>query len=142
MTNPSEKTVQAWIRLVRAYGKAMSEIEQALIENNLPPLSWYDMLLELERAGGKGLRQFELESALLLKQYSVSRLVEKVEKKQHLRREISKDDGRGKRIVITQSGKELRQRMWLVYGPKIEATIGQKLNPTQCSELTTLLGKL
>lgn len=139
MTIPSDITVQTWIHFVRAYGSAMSDIEQALIDNNLPPLSWYDVLLELEKAGNKGLRQFELERALLLKQYSVSRLVEKIEKNQYLRRETSKEDKRGKRLIITDKGKDLRQQMWQVYGPKIDNIIGQKLTQSQCKELSALL---
>ncbi len=142
MTYPTDETVQTWIRLIRAYNQSMSEIEQALSDSDFPPLSWYDMLLELERAGNKGLRQYELERALLLKQYSVSRLVEKIEKKQYLKREASKDDGRGKVIIITEKGKDLRQRMWHIYGPKIEAVIGQKLSPEECRELNSLLGNL
>ena len=86
MTYPTDETVQTWIRLIRAYNQSMSEIEQALSDSDFPPLSWYDMLLELERAGNKGLRQYELERALLLKQYSVSRLVEKIEKKKYLKK--------------------------------------------------------
>ncbi|MEP2947374.1 MAG: MarR family winged helix-turn-helix transcriptional regulator [Lentilitoribacter sp.] len=142
MTYPSDVTVQTWIRLIRAYNQSVLEIEKALSDSDFPPLSWYDMLLELERAGNKGLRQFELEHALLLKQYSVSRLVEKIEKKQYLKRETSKEDGRGKVIIITEKGKELRQRMWRVYGPKMEAVIGQKLSSAQCHELKSLLGNL
>lgn len=142
MTIPSDVTVQTWIQLARAFGAAMSSIEKALQDNALPPLSWYDVLLELERIEGAGLRQFELENALLLKQYSVSRLVEKIEKDGCLRRVATKEDGRGKRLLITKKGKELRQKMWLIYGPKIEDVIGKKMSQAQCKELGTLLGKL
>jgi DNA-binding MarR family transcriptional regulator len=142
MTMPSEITVQTWIWLVRAYGAAISDIEQALIDKGLPPLSWYDVLLELERAEDTGMRQFELEQALLLKQYSVSRLVERIGKEGYLRREPCISDGRGKRLMLTGSGKELRQRMWLIYGPKMQEVVGQKLTQNQCTELGGLLEKL
>lgn len=142
MTMPSEITVQTWIQLARAFAAAMTTIEQALLDNGLPSLSWYDVLLELERVESSGLRQFELEKSLLLKQYSVSRLVEKIEKEGCLQRVASKEDGRGKRLLITQKGKELRQEMWLVYGPKIEQVIGQKISQAQCLELGTLLERL
>ena len=136
---PSRSTEHTWIWLARAYGAAINDIEQTLTDNNLPPLSWYDILRELERVGDKGLRQFELENALLLKQYSVSRLVERIEKKGLLRREPCETDGRGKRLILTREGKELRQRMWQIYGPKIEEVIGMKLSRKQCIELSGLL---
>jgi DNA-binding MarR family transcriptional regulator len=142
MTMPSDTTVQTWIRLARAYNAAMSDIEQTLIDNDLPPLSWYDILLELQRVGDTGLRQFELEHTLLLKQYGVSRLVERIEKAGYLSREPCKEDGRGKRLIITGEGEELRQRMWMIYGPKLQEIFGHKLTQEQCKELGILLGGL
>jgi len=139
---PSETTVQTWIRLARTYNEAMSNIEQALIDNGLPQLGWYDILLELERAQDDGLRQFELEHTLLLKQYGVSRLVERIEREGYLRREPCADDKRGKRLIITDEGKELRRCMWRIYGPRIEESFGQKLTQAQCKDLGVLLGKL
>ncbi len=142
MTMPSNTTIQTWIRLARAYSEAMSGIERALADNDMPPLSWYDILLELERVQGVGIRQFELEHTLLLKQYGVSRLVERIEREGYLRREFCTDDKRGKHLIITDKGKELRRRMWLIYGPKIEEAVGQKLTQKQRKDLSSLLGML
>jgi len=142
MTMPSDTTVTTWIELARAYGRAMATIEQALTDHHLPPLSWYDLLLELERAGEAGLRQFELEDALLLRQYSVSRLAERLENEGYLWRKRSAEDGRGKYLIITDKGKHLRQRMWQGYGAKIEEAVGKKLSPGQCHTLSALLSEL
>ena len=48
---PCESTLCAWTRLVRAHQAAMSRVERALKAADLPPLDWYDVLVELERAG-------------------------------------------------------------------------------------------
>ena len=58
---------------------AMSRVESALKAAGLPPLAWYEVLVELERAGGCGLRPFALEEALLLPQYGLSRLLARME---------------------------------------------------------------
>ena len=50
--HPSEPIVRAWARLTKAQRRALASIEQALGAAKLPPLAWYDVLLELERAGG------------------------------------------------------------------------------------------
>jgi DNA-binding MarR family transcriptional regulator len=142
MPMPTETTVQTWILVARAYGAAITKIENALAAESLPPLIWYDILIELEREKHAGLRQYELEQALLLKQYSVSRLVERIEKEGYLRREPSKTDGRGKRMIITSEGVKLRQRMWLIYGPKIQEAFGQKLTEKQCNQLGSLMAEL
>ena len=60
----------------------------------------------------------------------------------YLRREPCKEDGRGKRLIITGEGKDLRQRMWLIYGPKLQEIFGRILTQGQCKELGSLLGAL
>jgi DNA-binding MarR family transcriptional regulator len=45
-------------------------------------------------------------------------------------------------LVITSAGKTLRRRMWSVYGPAIQATIGEHLSPKQVETLNALLGTL
>jgi len=105
-------------------------------------LVWYDVLLELERSDKAGLRPFELEQELLLPQYGISRLIDRIEKAGHLRRETCQNDGRGLRLLITKTGKKLRRQMWIVYGPAIESAVGKNLNSTQASELSNLLAQL
>ncbi|MBL4720405.1 MAG: winged helix-turn-helix transcriptional regulator [Alphaproteobacteria bacterium] len=142
MKNPTDLTIQTWVRLVRAQQTALSSVEAALKKAGHPPLVWYDVLLELERAGADGLRPFELESALLLRQYGVSRLVERIEKAGYLAREACEDDARGQRLILTPAGRDCRREMWSTYAPAIEASVGSKLTPAQTKTLSDLLGKL
>ncbi len=134
--------MRAWARLLRAQRTALASVEGTLKDAGLPPLTWYDLLLELERAGEGGLRPFELERELLLPQYGVSRLIERVEKAGYLKREACEDDGRGQRLVITESGRKLRRKMWPVYGKAIEAAVGTRLSAAEASALSGLLVKL
>lgn len=142
MNKPADSTMKAWVRLLRAHRTALSSVEKALKAADLPPLTWYDLLLELERAGKGGLRPFELERELLLPQYGVSRLIERLEKAGHLRREACEEDGRGQRLVITESGRELRWKMWPVYGNAIENAVGARLTSAETRSLSGLLVKL
>jgi|SRR5271166_5688593 len=138
---PSETVVRAWARLTKAQRRALASIEQALSAAKLPPLAWYDVLLELERAGGS-LRPFELEREMLLAQYNLSRLIDRMEEAGYVERRALKEDRRGQVIVISSAGKTLRRRMWSVYGPAIQATIGDHLSPKQVDALSALLGAL
>jgi DNA-binding MarR family transcriptional regulator len=139
--NPSETVVRAWVRLIKAQRQALGAIEQALSAAKLPPLAWYDVLLELERAGGK-LRPFELERAMLLAQYNLSRLIDRLEKAGYVERRACANDGRGQEIAITPAGKSIRRRMWSVYGPAIQGAVGASLSAKQVATLSTLLGAL
>src|ERR1700751_3913382 len=78
--NPSQTVERAWARLIKAQRTALGSVEGALKAAGLPPLAWYDALLELERAGAPGLRPFELERAMLLEQYNLSRLLDRMER--------------------------------------------------------------
>jgi DNA-binding MarR family transcriptional regulator len=139
-TQPSESVVKAWARLTRAQQLALAAIEAALKKAGLPPLSWYDALLELERAGEKGLRPFELEREMLLAQYNLSRLIERLSRAGYVSRQVCKDDGRGQVLLITPAGRAMRRRMWSVYGPAIQAAIGTRLSEAEIERLTAVLG--
>ena len=64
--NPSSTVTRAWARLVKAQQLAQEAIESRLKAAQLPPLAWYDALLELERAGACGLRPFESTRTALI----------------------------------------------------------------------------
>jgi DNA-binding MarR family transcriptional regulator len=139
---PSKTTVGAWAHLLKAQRKALASVENALESAGLPPLGWYDALLELERAGERGLRPFELEREMLLAQYNVSRLIDRISKAGYVERLACEDDGRGQLVVITAQGKDIRRRMWTVYGPAIQVALGSHLSEREIEKLLTLLGKL
>jgi DNA-binding MarR family transcriptional regulator len=141
-SNPREAAIRAWARLTRVQQMALVAIERALKSAGLPPLAWYDSLLELERAGDKGLRPYELEREMLLAQYNLSRLIDRIEQAGYVGRRPCDDDGRGQVIVITAAGKEIRKRMWAVYQPAIQGAVGDHLSPAQIKTLDALLGQL
>lgn len=142
MTKSPDETVTAWTRLLRAHTATLSQVEARLKESGLPPLGWYDVLLELERAGSAGLSASELERSLLLPQYGISRLLKRLEDAGYLSRTNSKTDGRSHVIRITAKGRSIRRRMWKTYDKAINEVIGDKLTRKQSTELATLLGKL
>jgi DNA-binding MarR family transcriptional regulator len=139
---PSGIVVRAWARLMKAQQLALAAIERELKEAGLPPLVWYDVLLELERAGNDGLRPFELERAMLLAQYNLSRLIDRIERAGYLERRACEDDGRGQSIVITERGKAIRRKIWPVYARVIESSVGSNLSAKQAEALDDLLGLL
>lgn len=140
---PSDTATDAWIALVRAHQKALSSIETDLKAAGFPPLSWYDILLELRRAGTDGLRPMEFEDRLLLAQHNVSRLLDRLEKAGYVSREAHESDGRGQRIHATEAGLDLQKRMWPVYGAAIERHLGAKLaGDDEAEALAGLLGKV
>lgn len=118
------------------------KIEQSLKNQGLPPLSWYDVLIEVHRAGSEGLRQFEISNKTLLPKHNLSRLIDRLEKEKLVRRQTCSEDGRGNLILITEEGTEVLKRMWPVYGSGIHEGIEGSLEPEEVLMLAELLEKL
>jgi DNA-binding MarR family transcriptional regulator len=132
---PSEAVIRAWARLIRAQQAALSAVESDLKAAGFPPLAWYDVLLELSRVGDAGLRPFALEREVLLTQYNLSRLLDRLEQAGHVER-------RGQIVAVTASGRALVKRMWPTYRAAIARHVGTKLSEDETARLATLLGKL
>lgn len=137
-----EITVQAWARLVRAQQILLERVETDLKRAGLPPLRWYDVLLELRRAEPDGLRQFEIGAAVLLNKYNVSRLLDRLEREGLIERYACEVDGRGAQVRITPSGNGLLKRMWKVYGEAVMEHFVQHFSAADINRLSALLCKL
>jgi DNA-binding MarR family transcriptional regulator len=137
-----EVEIAAWARLLKASAKLTGAVERALKGAGLPPLAWYDALLELHRAGGEGLRPGDLEREMLLPQYNVSRLVDRLEGAGHVERLPHREDARGQVLKITREGAELTRRMWRVYRRAIAENFAVKLGKADAERLAAILKRL
>lgn len=143
MQEPSETVVESWARLVRLSNQLLSAIERDLKRAGHPPLSWYDVLLELKRAGEGGLRPFELERKLLLAQHNVSRLLDRLADRGFVSRKPADDDGRGQYVVVTEEGRALLKAMWPDYAAAIQQHLGARFaDEAEVEQLHALLGTL
>ena len=139
---PTEIEVVAWARLLKASAKLLAFVERDLKEAGLPPLAWYDALLELHRARPHGLRPGDLQQEMLLPQYNVSRLVDRLEASGYAVRRPHPQDGRGQMLQITETGTGLIKRMWDVYRRTIAANFALKLEGRETERLAKLLSRL
>lgn len=140
---PSEQAVTAWARLVRAESLLLGHVHQALKAAGLPPLVWYDVLLELHRSRDEGgLRQYQLGERMLLPKHNLSRLVDRLVRDGLVERLACLEDGRGNIVRITREGASLLKRMWPVYATVIHEQLESRLTPDEVSALAGILGKL
>ena len=139
---PSEAVIHAWTRLAKAGRLVLGAVETDLKAAGFPPLGWYDVLLELSRDKVDGLRPFELEERLLLAQYNLSRVLDRIEATGYVERRPHPEDRRGQIVRITASGRDLVKRMWPVYRAAIARHVGGKLADGEALELALLLDRL
>jgi DNA-binding MarR family transcriptional regulator len=137
----SEAGLRAWSHFLGAHTLAVRSVEGRLKAKGEPPLAWYDVLLELERGGGR-LRIGELGERLVIEPYNVTRLVDRLEKKKLLKREQAEDDGRGAVVALTQTGAALRRTMWPRYREAIIDAFAGALDDNEAEAMTRALKKV
>jgi DNA-binding MarR family transcriptional regulator len=137
-----DKVLQVWVRLIRAHDKIMHKVEAAVKAKGLPPIDWYDVLLELSRDGGRKLRPVELEKELLVAQYNLSRLLDRMEAAGLIERIACPGDGRGQMIQLTLEGRATQKRVWPVYRDAIEEHVAPGLPESDIEQLAKLLGAI
>jgi DNA-binding MarR family transcriptional regulator len=138
MERESDAILRAWSHLLGAQALALRAIEKQLTAAGQPPLAWYDVLLELERAGGE-LRVGDLGTRLVIEPHNVTRLVDRLEAKGLLKRRRAAQDQRGVCAVLTGKGAALRKEMWTHYRDAIRHALGAALSPRDAETLTVLL---
>lgn len=139
---PTEAAVQAWARLVRVEQALLDRIEEDLKSARLPPLVWYDVLLELVREPGDRLRHRDLHRRMLLAKYNLSRLLDRMEADGLIGRQPVNDDARGEYVRVTTRGRDMQKRMWPVYRRAIAKHFSSRLSIDDIDQLLRILSKV
>lgn len=131
----------AWERILRVHARTVGTIAAEVEEATGLPLSWYDVLLELVRAGGT-LRIGDLGERVVLSRTRVSRIVDNLVTAGHVARTSDTTDGRARIVTITDTGRRAFRRTAPVYLASIEAHFSQYLTDRELAELDRLLARI
>jgi DNA-binding MarR family transcriptional regulator len=142
MSKPTPAVVEAWAGLVRTERALLDKVEEALKRARLPPLDWYHVLYEIERAPKGMMRQTGVQDRTQLAQYNVCRLVDRLEREGLVERRQCPLDARNNVLIITAKGKALRRQMWPVYAKAIDEHFGARLSQAEAEQLARLLAKV
>jgi DNA-binding MarR family transcriptional regulator len=132
----------AWAVLLAAHATLIGKIEAALAEAGLPPLEWYDVLWELEKAEGGKLRMHELAQRLVVTRSNLTRLADRLEDAKLIGREDTPHDRRGYDCVITRAGLALRKKMWPVYKAEIERLFSRHVSIEEARTMSDALTRM
>lgn len=123
----SEEHLAAWRAFLKAHATIINLIERDLAEAKRPPLSTYDVLIELYEASEHRLRMHELAERVVLSRSGLTRLVDRLEVEGLLIRDRCGTDRRGAYAVITEKGIEALQQTWPIYARGIAEYFAQWL---------------
>jgi len=137
-----DRAKSAWPVFLAAHGALVRRIEEALAAAGLPELAWYDVLWTLEQTPQGRLRMSGLADAVVVARSNLTRLVDRLEHADLVRRERVGEDRRGAYAVLTDEGRAMRSRMWAVYRPAIETHFGLLLSAEENAKLREIMLRL
>jgi DNA-binding MarR family transcriptional regulator len=142
MTQAPDAKGRAWALLLTAHARLLEAIEADLARAELPPLTWYDVLWELEKAQEGRLRMHELAHRIVLSRSNLTRLADRLEKARLIERLDSPEDGRGYHLALTRAGRAMRKRMWPVYAAAIERLFARHLTLEEARAMAEALARV
>jgi DNA-binding MarR family transcriptional regulator len=131
-----------WALFLTAHAVLIEAIERRLAQAGLPPLAWYDLLWGLERSPEQRLRMSELAEKVVLSRSNLTRLVDRLEEAGLVLRERSEEDRRGAYAVLTETGREMRRRMWPVYQAGIRQLFESQLSDAEAQAMGAVLRRV
>jgi len=97
--------IEPWRWFLRAHAAALSAIEADMAARKAIPLSWYDVLLELNAAEGRQLRMTDLAERVVLSRTRVSRVVDELVAEGLVERTKNPADARSALATLTKAGR-------------------------------------
>jgi DNA-binding MarR family transcriptional regulator len=88
------------------------------------------------------MRSIDLERRIVLPQYSVSRLIDRLVESGLVERRPCEDDKRGLCVVITPAGRELQKRSSKVYSTVVKRHVGAAFSDADLVRLSDIFGRL
>ena len=130
------------IALMRSERDLQERLDEAMKRAGLPPPDWYLVLEDIVANPEGWQRQTSLQKSTRLAQYSICRLVDRLQREGLVERRTCPVDGRNNVVLVTAAGRDLHARMRPVYEEAIGAHFGGLLTLAETRHLKDLLAKL
>ncbi|MDQ0735373.1 MarR family winged helix-turn-helix transcriptional regulator [Arthrobacter agilis] len=132
---------ETWESLFRAQVGVMRRLRQDPVFRELP-IGEYDVLFNLSRCPGGWTRLNELNHHLLISQPSLSRMVDRLEARNLVRRRPAETDQRGVELALTDEGRALQRRIGSAHVHRIQDVLAPVLDPAEMAQLKALTDKI
>lgn len=132
---------ETWESLFRAQVGVMRRIRLDPVFRELP-VAEYDVLFNLSRCSDGWTRLNELNHHLLISQPSLSRMVDRLESKNLVRRRPAEKDHRGVELALTDEGRALQRRIGAAHVLRIQEVLAPVLDAGEMEQLRALTDKI
>lgn len=125
----------AWRQFLHVHALMVERLDAELRERHGIPLDWYDVLVQLQAAGGDRTMTDLADALLIVTPSSCTRLVDRLVAAGLVRREVDALDGRVKHAVITSEGRALLRRAAPTHLAGIRRWFADQLEPGEAAHM-------
>ena len=137
-TDPSE----TWGALLKVHAALVPRLDRELQESHGLPLTWYDVLLELNAAPDRRLTMGQLGAVAAVSRTRVSRVVDELTRAGLVTREPNPDDGRSAFAALTPAGKATLRKAAPTYVAAVRREFTDHLTAREAEVLAGALRKV
>jgi DNA-binding MarR family transcriptional regulator len=135
-------TTAAWSALLRVHAALVPVLDAELQASHRLPITWYDVLLELNAAPGRRMTMGELGAAAVVSRSRVSRVVDDLVAAGLVARAANPDDRRSAYAVITDAGRRRLRSAAPTYLAAIERHFTARMTAAEARTVATALHKV
>jgi len=140
-TDTVERWTPAWMALVRTYARLWDQVEAQMRHDSGLTMPRYDVLMQLDLAGGR-LGLTELASSIVLSPSGLSKLLDRMEASQLIRREPDPSDARSTFARITPRGRSLVRKARDRHHEWLQGVVGDALDDRDVVDLTRIMKRI
>jgi DNA-binding MarR family transcriptional regulator len=131
-----------WGALLKVHAALVPRLDRELQEAHGLPLTWYDVLLELNSAPGRRLTMGQLGSVAAVSRTRVSRVVDELTRAGLVTKEPNPDDGRSAFAAVTPAGRAALRKAAPTYVAAVHREFADHLTAHETEALATALRKV
>ena len=142
MSPESTPGVAAWGALLKVHATVAPLIDAQLRHGAGMPLSWYDVLLEINAAPDRQLTMSEVAARATLSRTRISRVVDELVAAGLVERRSHPTDKRSAYAAITRSGRDQLRKAAPIYLASIERAFSSHLSPAEATTIADALWRV
>jgi len=131
-----------WGALLKVHAALVPRLDRELLETHGLPLTWYDVLLELNSAPGRRLTMGQLGSVAAVSRTRVSRVVDELMRAGLVTREPNPHDGRSAFATLTPAGRATLRKAAPTYVAAVHREFADHLTAHETEVLAAALRKV
>jgi DNA-binding MarR family transcriptional regulator len=140
-TDAFARWTPAWLALIRTHARLWDQVDAQMRHDSGLTMPRYDVLMQLDMAGGR-LGLSELASTIVLSPSGLSKLLDRMEASELIRREADPRDARSTFARITPRGRSLVKKARQSHHAWLQRAFGDALDDRDVADLTRIMGRL